>query len=139
MIEIKIIQAKKLKIKLLKKGECIFFVPKSIILTIEEANNTPLANLIKSEKLLSTMPNVSLALFLLYLRTDKPTSKCYQKWRSYLDILPNEFNTPLYFSLDELKMLQNSQCFSKVYFIFNFEFSSKNLKLDLFRRRIAPL
>lgn len=88
----------------------LFQVPKSVILTVDEANNTELKDLIKKDKLLSAMPNVSLALLLLYLKTTKKTK--FQKWQPYLNILPSEFYTPLYFSLDEIKTLQSSHCFS---------------------------
>lgn len=101
----------------------LFRVPKSVILTLEEANGTELAELIKKDKLLGAMPNVSLALLLLYLKTtttinnnnnNTTLSKKFQKWHPYLNILPSEFNTPLYFSLDEIKMLQSSHCFSMI-------------------------
>lgn len=97
-----------------KKGDILFQVPRSIILSLNEANGTDLEALLKSERLLIGMPNVALALLVLYLKTT--TTKNGQKWSRYLAIIPSEFSTPLYFSLDEIKMLQNSQCFCKFIF-----------------------
>lgn len=98
-----------------QKGDVLFRVPKRLIFSLDEANSTELGELIKIDKLLGAMPNVSLALLLLYAKTSKNTK--FQKWKPYLDILPSEFNTPLYFSLDEIRSLQSSYCFSNDIFV----------------------
>lgn len=70
------------------------------------------------------MPNVSLALLLLSLRihaNQKGTkkkqtfdSKLALKWKAYLSILPSEFNTPVFFHLNEILLLKGSQCFGDI-------------------------
>jgi hypothetical protein len=54
------------------------------------------------------MPNVNLALFLLHEKFN-PNSK----WENYLKTLPKTFHNVLYFNLNEIKLLQISQSFSK--------------------------
>ncbi|CAF3991351.1 unnamed protein product [Rotaria sp. Silwood2] len=58
-------------------------------------------SLIIKDQLLRSMPNVALALFLLHERSQS-------KWQPYIDILPNHFNTPLYFDYDQLNRLKPS-------------------------------
>jgi len=53
------------------------------------------------------MPNISLALFLLHERSQS-------KWKPYIDILPNHFNTPLYFDYDQLNRLKSSAALCEV-------------------------
>ena len=63
------------------------------------------------------MHNITLSVYILYIKlciNNNPKSE-YQKWKPYFDILPSQFNTPLYFSLDELKLTQPAQCFRKLY------------------------
>jgi len=67
-------------------------------------------SLITNDQLLRSMPNVSLALFLLHERS------LDSKWKPYLDILPNQFNTPLYFDAEQLNRLKSSASFSKTKF-----------------------
>jgi hypothetical protein len=107
------------------KGSKVFEVPSAIILTLKNAVGLPIERLFDEDKMLASMPNVALAVFILYLKANcaaakngKPDRQDVVKWRPYLNILPNEFHTPLYFTLDELKMLQSSQCFCE----FNFTF-----------------
>lgn len=94
------------------KGDILFRIPRENILTVDEAS-ADLAELLRKDKLLSAMPNVCLALLVLHLKTSTKKGK---RWQPYLNILPTEFSTPLYFSLDEIKSLQSSHCFSNAYF-----------------------
>lgn len=94
------------------KADLVFEIPRSMILASSDALDSPLEDLIKYDKLLSIMPNVTLAIFILYLKISQE-KKDGSKWSPYLNILPSEFHTPLYFNLDEIKMLQPVQSFSK--------------------------
>ena len=78
-------------------------------ISANDALQSPLESLIKYDKLLSIMPNVTLAVYLLYLKLSEDA-----KWAPYLNILPSEFHSPLYFTLDELKVLQPAQTFSNM-------------------------
>lgn len=100
----------------LKKGDEIFTIPEGIILTLNNVNGTQLESLIKQDKMLSLMPNVALSLFILYLKINTQNKDIkFSKWTPYLNILPNEFHTPLYFNLDQIKLLQYSQSFCKYF------------------------
>ena len=61
------------------------------------------------------MPNVALSLFVLFLRLEvndvTNEDALVSRWKSYVKIFPIEFNTPLYFSLEEVNALKNTQCF----------------------------
>ncbi|CAF0785294.1 unnamed protein product [Brachionus calyciflorus] len=94
-----------------KKGDLIFDVPGDIILTVDTVRDTFLGKLFHEDKMLSSMPNVALALAVLFVKLNCETDKKLSKWSSYMNILPNEFHTPLYFSLDEIKLLKASQSF----------------------------
>jgi hypothetical protein len=61
---------------------------------------------------MALMPNVAMSLLILKLKTES-SSELALKWKPYLDVLPYQFNTPLYFSLEEIKMLQASQSFCR--------------------------
>lgn len=109
-----------------QKNELIFEISNNQILTLNNLScsvpEMTLNSLIKSNKILSMMENVSLALFLLSLRihlnqSTVPTSvdhKLAVQWKDYLDVLPSFFHTPLYFSLEEILLLKTSQCFNDV-------------------------
>lgn len=85
-------------------------IPENKILTLD-CRDKMINKLVNSDKLIFLMPNVAMALLLLKLKFDKNCEQS-QKWMPYLNILPLKYNTPLYFSLDELKMLQASYSFS---------------------------
>ena len=102
-----------------REGDLIFEISNENILTLDSLNteNTQksthkLTEFIQNDKMLSIMPNVSLALILLFLQSEL-NDKFALKWKAYLNILPNEFQTPLFFNMNEIILLKNSQCFSK--------------------------
>jgi len=66
------------------------------------------SSLIANDQLLRSMPNVALALFLLYERTQS-------NWNAYIDILPSQFNTPLYFTAEQLNKLKRSNSLCKIF------------------------
>jgi hypothetical protein len=101
--------------KSFSKGDTIYRIPRNLVLTLDNSNGLLIENLFKEDKMLSSMPNVSLALFMLYLKTNSSNEKQNQlitKWIPYLNILPSYFHTPLYFTLEEIRLLQPAQCFS---------------------------
>jgi len=91
--------------KAIEEGEKVLVIPETIMITSETAQNGPLGRLVARDKMLQVMPNVTLALHLLNERY-KPDSH----WKPYIDILPHTFTTPLYFSKQELHLLQGSPC-----------------------------
>ncbi|XP_057661907.1 actin-histidine N-methyltransferase [Diorhabda carinulata] len=86
----------------------VISVPKKLMLTVDAAKKTPLKQLIEKDDLLGNMPNITLAVFLLY---EKYKSESF--WKPYIDILPNTYNTVLYFTVDELLELKGSPTFEK--------------------------
>ena len=91
------------------------------ILTAHDALNSKLRELILNDKLLFIMPHVALAVFLIHLNavftsTEAKADESELKWKAYLNVLPNQFGTPLYFTLDEIKRLQPAQCFYDILF-----------------------
>ena len=102
-----------------KKGDILFEIPNKVILTLNDANKLEIERLLKEDKMLAGMQNISLALLVLFLKaslnTDESSSEnneLISKWKAYLNVLPSEFHTPLYFNLDEIKILQPTVCFS---------------------------
>ncbi|CAM4792055.1 unnamed protein product [Rotaria magnacalcarata] len=86
----------------LPSEECFLTVPLSMIITTDTImNSSSFSPLIDKDPLLRSMPNVALALFLLH---ERPQSK----WQPYINILPTDFNTPLYFNYDQLNRLKSS-------------------------------
>jgi hypothetical protein len=84
------------------------------MITTNDAINSNIGQLIKNDKMLSLMPNVSLSLFLFYLKVNEDSINS-TKWNEYIKTLPTKFHTPLYFNLDEIMMLKPAQCFRKLF------------------------
>ena len=84
----------------------------------------PLTGLVKSELILSAMPNLILALILLneryspssfwkpYISERTLVAKNY--FKVSIDVLPESFNLPLYYAKDELQELQGSPVLSEL-------------------------
>jgi len=65
---------------------------------------------IAEDKILQVMPSVVLALHLLCERRAESSP-----WKPYLDIMPDTYTTPLYFTPDELKLLKGSPAQSRLH------------------------
>ncbi len=88
----------------------MFEIEKSKILTLN-IDNKEFNKLVNSDKLIALMPNVAMSLLILKLKIENNNND----WiNDYLNVLPLHFNTPMYFSLDEIKMLQASQSFTSI-------------------------
>lgn len=85
------------------KSSLIISVPRNLMLTYDAAKKSELKNLIVDDMILSKMPNVALAVFLL-LEKFKENSF----WKPYIDTLPQTYSTILYFNVDDLKELHGS-------------------------------
>ncbi|XP_068628869.1 actin-histidine N-methyltransferase [Battus philenor] len=84
----------------------ILTVPSKVMMTEKDALESDLGAFIKVDPVLMNMPNITLALFLL-LEKSKPDSF----WKPYIDILPQDYTTILYFTLQELFELKPSPVF----------------------------
>lgn len=87
----------------LKRDDEVLQVPYNIMMTSENAAESYLADFIESRKMLLEMPNISLALF-LHCEKQKPDSF----YKPYIDVLPTEYNTTLYFSIKEMECLKGT-------------------------------
>lgn len=86
-----------------KESDLLLKIPRAVMLTVDSALKSPLGELIREDKILQVMPNVTLAMHLL-AEAKSPQSF----WKPYLDILPDSYSTPLYFSPEELQYLKGS-------------------------------
>ncbi|WAR19299.1 SETD3-like protein [Mya arenaria] len=87
----------------LKEGEKFLTLPRDLMMTPKSAQDSCLGPFIEEDKILQVMPSVVLALHLLCeRRTDG------SPWKPYLDILPDTYSTPLYFTPEEIKTLKAS-------------------------------
>nr|XP_039260368.1 actin-histidine N-methyltransferase-like [Styela clava] len=91
----------------IKMDDEILQVPYKLMLTSEKAEESYLVDLIKSRKMLIEMPNISLA---LYLHCERLNPESFYK--PYIDVLPKEYNTTLYFSPNEMEALKGTSAFS---------------------------
>ncbi|KAK7103751.1 actin-histidine N-methyltransferase-like [Littorina saxatilis] len=87
----------------IKETDLIVKIPRSVMMTVDSALKSPLGELMKEDKILQVMPNVTLAIHLL-VELKSPDSF----WKPYLDALPSSYSTPLYFSPEELQHLKGS-------------------------------
>lgn len=85
------------------ESSLVMAVPRKLMMSVENAKGSVLKELIEKDKILSSMPNVTLAIFLL-LEKFKGDSF----WKPYIEILPKMYTTVLYFSLEELEELRGS-------------------------------
>ncbi|ESO94275.1 hypothetical protein LOTGIDRAFT_118649, partial [Lottia gigantea] len=87
----------------IKEASLFLTIPRKLMLTVDSAKKSVLGELVKEDKILSAMPNITLALHLL---CEKYTPDSF--WAPYINILPESYNTPLYFTSDDLHQLKGS-------------------------------
>ncbi|TGZ84872.1 SET domain-containing protein [Ascodesmis nigricans] len=89
----------------LAKDELLFSIPRSSVLTLETSD---LNALLGKELRKLESPWLSLILVLIYeTRPDSP-------WKPYMDILPREFDTLMYWTPEELSLLRGSAVLNKI-------------------------
>jgi len=90
----------------IKKGDTVLDIPFSMMLTLKSASAGPLARVI-SEKQMN--PTVIMALHLMNERNN--ASSPYKAW---LDVLPTAFETPMFWTDDDLAHLNGSSTLSVI-------------------------
>ncbi|XP_017782395.1 PREDICTED: histone-lysine N-methyltransferase setd3 [Nicrophorus vespilloides] len=85
------------------EGSLIIAIPRKIMLTLDSAMHTTLAPLLEKDAILKNMPNVVLAMFLLVEKFKEDSF-----WKPYIDVLPNNYSTVLYYDYLELEELIGS-------------------------------
>lgn len=81
----------------------VISVPPNLMLTVEAASKQDFNDLLEKDQILNNMPNVALAMYLLYIKYKNDPF-----WKPYFDILPKTYSTVLYFSAEELEELKGS-------------------------------
>ncbi|KPJ20027.1 Histone-lysine N-methyltransferase setd3 [Papilio machaon] len=81
----------------------ILTVPGKLMLSEKDAIESELNTFINADPILMNMPNIALAMFLLLER-----NKSESFWKPYIDVLPEKYNTILYFTAEELAELKPS-------------------------------
>ncbi|XP_060118885.1 actin-histidine N-methyltransferase [Heteronotia binoei] len=94
----------------IKAEELFLWVPRKLLMTVESAKNSVLGSLYSQDRILQAMGNITLAFHLLCERYN-PNSF----WLPYIQTLPSEYNTPLYFEEDEVQYLQSTQAIHDVF------------------------
>uniref|UniRef100_A0A480TZS0 protein-histidine N-methyltransferase n=1 Tax=Sus scrofa TaxID=9823 RepID=A0A480TZS0_PIG len=94
----------------IKAEELFLWVPRKLLMTVESAKNSVLGPLYAQDRILQAMGNITLAFHLLCERAD-PNSF----WQPYIQTLPSEYDTPLYFEEDEVRYLQSTQAIHDVF------------------------
>ncbi|RZC41308.1 hypothetical protein BDFB_001143 [Asbolus verrucosus] len=85
------------------QSSLVIAVPRKLMMSMEDAHQSVMKELMEKDKILGTMPNVTLAVFLL---VEKFKGDSF--WKPYIDILPKAYTTVLYFSVEELEELKGS-------------------------------
>ena len=87
----------------LKEGDLLLSIPRKMIMSVDTARKSQMGPLIEEDQILRVMPNVVLAMYLL-----GESKNPHSFWLPYIKCLPSTYNTTLYFSLEELKLLKGS-------------------------------
>lgn len=94
----------------IKAEELFLWVPRKLLMTVESAKNSILGPLYSQDRILQAMGNIALAFHLLCERAN-PNSF----WLPYIQTLPSEYDTPLYFEEEEVQCLQSTQAIHDVF------------------------
>ncbi|KFQ29492.1 Histone-lysine N-methyltransferase setd3 [Mesitornis unicolor] len=94
----------------IKAEELFLWVPRRLLMTVESAKSSVLGSLYSQDRILQAMGNITLAFHLLCERAN-PNSF----WLPYIQTLPSEYDTPLYFEEDEVQYLQSTQAIHDVF------------------------
>lgn len=89
-----------------KEGDIFVKIPKEAMLTSDLVTASPIGPLIANDPMLSSMPNVALALLLLHELYSGDS-----KWQPYINVLPRRFSNILYFSIDQIELLKGTSMF----------------------------
>ncbi|KAM9786546.1 actin-histidine N-methyltransferase isoform X2 [Syngnathus typhle] len=94
----------------IKAEELFLCIPRKMMMTLESAQTSILGPLLRQDRILKAMGNVSLALHLLCERAN-PTSR----WLPYIRSLPQDYSTPLYYQPEEVQLLLGTQAIQDVF------------------------
>lgn len=79
-------------------------IPMKLVMTTVAARKSKLGPLLRDDPIMKSMSNVALSIFLILELSAGESSF----WHPYISVLPESFNTVLYFSIEELELLSGS-------------------------------
>uniref|UniRef100_G3MTS6 protein-histidine N-methyltransferase n=1 Tax=Amblyomma maculatum TaxID=34609 RepID=G3MTS6_AMBMU len=79
-------------------------IPMKLVMTTASARKSKLGPLLRDDPIMKSMSNVALAIFLILELSAGESSF----WHPYISVLPDSFNTVLYFNIEELELLSGS-------------------------------
>lgn len=88
------------------EGSPILRIPRKLMLTEDNTKQPNFSVLFEKDPLLQHMPNIRLALYLL---VEKFSTESF--WKPYIEVLPSDYTTVLYFSPENLEYLKPSPVF----------------------------
>lgn len=88
------------------KGDMFISIPRKAMLTTDTIKKSKISSLVDSDPMLSSMPNVALALHLLCEAYNEKSI-----WRPYINILPRHYTNILYFEIDDIENLKGTSVF----------------------------
>ncbi|XP_075233927.1 SET domain containing 3 [Lycorma delicatula] len=89
----------------LAEGEMLIGIPRKLMMTVDSVQCSLLGPLLSGDTMVRHMPNVALALLLLVERFRKDKES---HWLPYLNMLPTQYTTVLYFTPQQLQELRGS-------------------------------
>ncbi|KAJ1370581.1 hypothetical protein KIN20_032336 [Parelaphostrongylus tenuis] len=92
----------------ISEKHCCLTVPRHAIISTDLAKKSSLKILFERDSIVRNMANVGLALFICAQRVESDS-----KWTSYLNVLPNVYTTPLFYTEEELQYLKPSPVFEE--------------------------
>ena len=88
-------------------------MPRDLMITEQVAKDVPsLMELRGEDVVVEQTPTLLLALYLMHEMTLSENGGGTSEWQEYLDLLPGEYSIPLQYTIDELRLLQETQLFS---------------------------
>lgn len=100
------------------KDQIITSIPRSLIFTSDPKESQELASLIEKDEMLTRVQSLALMLRLLIEAFDMKS-----EYKPYIDVLPREFNLPIYFSKEKMMLLKGTV--SDVLFRMSFKLQSR--------------
>lgn len=88
------------------KGDNFVNIPRSAMMASDCLNESSIGAIVDTDPMLSSMPNVALALHLLCEVYNEQS-----KWKPYINILPRHYNNILYFEIDDIENLKGTSIF----------------------------
>lgn len=88
------------------EGDVVIRIPRKVMMSVDTARDSEIGRLVAQDPMLKTMPNVALSLHLMLEKTS-PASF----WEPYINTLPHDYSTVLYFGKEDFDALRGSPAY----------------------------